>query len=449
MSHFFGCKQTPPTPPTTSDEESDGSTSDDEMKKKKGNRAMGKKKYPKAKKYYSKAIKIDPNNPTYRLNRAIANAALELWKDAEADAASAVELGNPPTTKAHFQLAKACLKQARLDEAKEALKVGLEAYPSEAVLLQLSKEVERACTIREAKRKKEEEAKANAPATSSGPASARALLDQAREAYSAGRLEDALKLLSGARDANKAGSGQEATKAMINIAALQGKTAMRQRRWPEAVEFLQEVVALEEGSRTTSTPEDKEALSNAYNNLGIACKNAGRMKDATNYLNQGYLKATDGDLAVATPQVGQIVQNLAQCLAQQEKFDEAVDMYSRALAIGNRLYGPDHASHSLNHMGIARCLKREGKLPEAIKAYTAAYELWTKRDPEVCIREMPEVPSKERFCQLQEQCRQELAQLVMFAEEIKRRREAGEPISDDAGAAAVGAAVAEAAGSAE
>lgn len=151
MTHIFGCKQTPPTPPTTSDEESDGSTSDDEMKKKKGNRAMGKKKYPKAIKYYTKAVKIDPKNPTYRLNRAIANAALELWKDAEADAAAAVELGNPPSTKSYYQLARARLKLGHGEEARETLRIGLEACPSEAALLQLSKEVERACSLKEAR----------------------------------------------------------------------------------------------------------------------------------------------------------------------------------------------------------------------------------------------------------------------------------------------------------
>ncbi|CAE7918121.1 PP5, partial [Symbiodinium sp. KB8] len=145
MSHIFGCKQTPPTPPTTSDEESSGSTSDAEMKKKKGNRAMGKKKYPKAVKYYTKAIKIDPENATYHLNRAIANAALELWKDAEADAATAVELQeDQPSSKSHFQLARARFRRGRCLEAREALKMGLERFPTEPALIKLGREIDTA-----------------------------------------------------------------------------------------------------------------------------------------------------------------------------------------------------------------------------------------------------------------------------------------------------------------
>merc|ERR1740121_1824367 len=149
------------------------------------------------------------------------------------------------------------------------------------------------------------------------------------------------------------------------------------------------------------------------------------MTDAVNVLNQAYLMATDGDLAAATPQVSQICQNMAQCFVQQKRYDDAKDMYSRALAIGSRLFGPNHASHALNHLGIARCLKKEGKLPEAIKSYTTCYELWTSKEPEECVREMPEVPNKECLAKLQKQCHDELAELVLFLEELKRRQQGG------------------------
>ena len=177
-------------------EESSGSSDDGDMKKKKGNRAMGKKKYPKAVKWYTKAIKIDPENPTYFLNRAIANSALELWKAAEEDAASAVELGDPPSAKSHYQLARARLRRERYGEARSALQAGLSANPSEAALLQLSKELEAACRISEDKSQKAEEAKS---APSQGPSGARALLEQARSAYSAGMVEQAVSLLQSAR----------------------------------------------------------------------------------------------------------------------------------------------------------------------------------------------------------------------------------------------------------
>lgn len=370
--HIHGSKQTPPTPPTTSDEDSSGSTDDAEMKKKKGNRAMGKKKYPKAIKYYSKAVKIDPRNPTYRLNRAIASSALELWKDAEADAALAVKLGDPPSSKSHYQLARARLRRGQCEEAREALAAGLEAHPGEAALLQLSKEVDRVFAAREARRKKEAE------------------IEQVSEA---------------------------ARKEAVRLSCVRGKAAMREKRWPDAAEAFQSAVDMQEAMPPAQ--QDKEAMSNAYNNLGIACKSCGRMAAAVEALNKSYVIATKGDDQVATPQASQILQNLAQCLLQQDKTEEARHMYTRALQIGQRLFGADHAAHALNYMGIARCLKRESKVPEALKSYTTAYELLTSREPEVCLKEMPELPNKERLAQVIEQCRQELAQLVLLLEELK------------------------------
>jgi tetratricopeptide (TPR) repeat protein len=200
MSYLHGTKQTPPTPPTTS-EESSGSSDDADAKKKRGNRAMGKKKYPKAVKYYTKAIKIDGANATYHLNRAIANASLELWKAAEADAAKSIALGDV-TPKSHYQLARARLRRLNYDGAEEALKVGLEAFPDAPALTQLSAEIRKDRTKAEAKKTKEREVEANKRVAEDGPSSVRALLDQARTAYGKGRLDDAIALLDTARDAS-------------------------------------------------------------------------------------------------------------------------------------------------------------------------------------------------------------------------------------------------------
>eukprot|EP00913_Durusdinium_trenchii_P023852 g22400.t1 len=233
MSHIFGCKQTPPTPPTTSDEESSGSTSDAETKKKKGNRAMGKKKYPKAIKYYSKAIKIDPENATYHLNRAIANSALELWKDAELDAAKAVELADQQApAKSHYQLVRARLRRGRCLEAREALKLGLQRFSEDKALQQLGKEVDRAVALLEAKRRKEaEEEEERSAAKSAGPCGAKALTDQARQ-LSERQPEAALPLLE---EALQAARQARQRREEINAQSLMGKVQLKLRRWAEAV----------------------------------------------------------------------------------------------------------------------------------------------------------------------------------------------------------------------
>merc|ERR1719253_250210 len=116
--------------------------------------------------------------------------------------------------------------------------------------------------------------------------------------------------------------------------------------------------------------EEREALSNAYNNLGIAYKNAGRLPDAVTAMNKAYARATNGDDLVATFQASQILQNTGQCLVAQKKPADARKFYERALEIGLRLFHGEHASHALNHLCIARCYRDEGQVKEAIQTYT-------------------------------------------------------------------------------
>lgn len=445
MPHIFGCKQTPKTPPTTSDEESSGSTSDADMKKTKGNRAMGKKKYPKAIKYYSKAIKIDPRNPTYRLNRAIANSALELWKDAEADAAAAVELSDPQAAaKGYYHLAKAKLRRGLCEEAKQSLAEGMKSCPGESALKQLANEIEQAVEQLAARRKREEEQEARRSAPALGPQGAKVLLDQGRSAYEAGRLEEAERLLSEARRASVdlqeacAQGGQsvreDGRRIEISTLSVQGKLFMRLKRWQDAVDTFKSVITLEEAAFSPMCKDEREALSNAYNNLGIALKNAGCMKEAVEALNNSYLRATNGDDQVATLQTAQILQNMGQCHMADRKAAEARAAYERALDISQRLLGPESAGNALGWICLARAFRAEARLKDAIQAYTKALEIWAPLKAEECLAVMPEVPSKDRLEQVQNQCKQELAQLLSFAEQAQAQSRAAS--SEDSEAAA-------------
>lgn len=430
--YIHGSKQTPDTPPTSSDEDSSGSSDDAEAKKKKGNRAIGKKKYPKAIKYYSKAIKIDPKGASYRLNRAIASSALELWKDAEEDAVVAVELGDPPSSKSHFQLVRARLRRGRCGEARQAADAALALFPEEASLKQLSAEINHEVAKRELKEKRKAEAEATKSAEpSGGPSAAQPLLDRARTAYGAGRVEEAVSLLTESRQAAKS-RGAEDKRCEINVLSLLGKCNMQLRRWPDAVESFEALVALEDEVFDLNDRENREATSNAYNNLGLAYKNAGRMREAADALSKAYHRATNGDDQVATAQCAQILQNSGQCLRADKKFDEARIFYERALGIGQRLLGPEHSSNALNHLCIARCRRDTGELREAIQAYTKACEVWMHKDPKECLKEMPEVPNEERLASLQQQCKRELAELIMMVEQARNAPQ--EPSAEPAAA---------------
>ncbi|CAK0816045.1 unnamed protein product [Prorocentrum cordatum] len=414
-----------------------GSTSDAEMKKKKGNRAMGKKKYPKAVKYYTKAIRADPKNSTYHLNRAIAHAALELWKDAEVDAGSAVRLGNPPSTKSHYQLARAKLRRGMLDDASDALEQGLQEKPGEPALLELQKEIGRAIARREQRRLREEQEAASRAPAAQGPGSARALLDQARGRYEAGDLSGALELLQAAREAAEADGAGDTSRELMSVLSLLGKACMKSRDWKGAATAFRGVAELEEKLFSLDKREEREALATAYNNLGICLKNAGQMSEAIDALNNAYMRATNGDDKMATMQAMQVVQNLAQCLRVQRKMREAEQMFARALEIGNRLCGEDHCASALNHLGLARCLREQGKIKEAIMSYTKALEIWVSKDAKTCLQELPEVPSEDRVAQLQEQTRAELGQLLAMVEQAQRGSASGEgPLAQPAVAAA-------------
>jgi tetratricopeptide (TPR) repeat protein len=396
---------------------------------------MGKNKYPKAVKYYTKAIKLDGANATYHLNRAIANASLELWKAAEADSAKAVELGEP-SPKCHYQLARARLRRANIEGAEAALKTGLEAHPDAAALSQLAAEIARERTRLEARRAKEAEAQAKTDPTTDGPSSVYALLEQARAAYSGGRLEDVISLLTSARSAAKVAANAsvpsaEVRKHEVSVLSLLGKTNMQLRKWPESAEAFEALVALEESIYSTDNKEEREALSNASNNLGIAYKNAGRMSDAVAAMNKAYHLATNGDDQIATYQASTILQNIGQCLRAQKKSGEARVFFERALEIGLRLFHGEHASHALNHLCVARCHRDENQLREAIQSYTKALEIWSSKDENELLAEMPEVPNKERLDQLRMQCNSELGQLVQMMEQARQQRSGESPATGE------------------
>lgn len=383
---------------------------------------MGKKKYPKAIKYYTKAIKIDPKNASYTLNRAIANAALELWKDAEADADVAVSLADPAPAKSHYQLARARLRRGRCEEAREAVRRGLATHPGEPALTQLSNEIDRACLEQEARRKREEEARAVRPAQ--GPDDGGNMLRLARSAYAAGNLQEAAQLL---RDGIESSTDAGTRKAQLSLLA---KACMQLKQWSEAVEAFEKLVELEEATLSLDSHSDREKMSVAYNSLGVARRNAGQYEKAAEALNMAYHRATNGDDQVATPLAAQVLQNIGQCFKAQGKNKEALGVYERGLELGQRLYGDSHASQSLNHLCVARCHRDMGQFKEAVEAYAKAHQIWTSKDLETCLQETPDVPNKERLVGLQKQCENELAQLVLVLEEAKRRAESGELEAD-------------------
>lgn len=292
--------------------------------------------------------------------------------------------------------------------------MGLERFPTEPALIKLGREIDTAVKALQQRRAEEEEAERRTVVA--GPSGVKSLTDQARALVTAGNVESALPLLAEARSAARAAGTKREE---INAASLQGKVELRLRRWADAVSTWQAVVSMETEEFSMDVAEERGALSNAQNNLGIALKSAQRLDEAASAFNEAYRLSTNGDDKVATYQAAQILQNASQCLLAQAKAKEARSFSARALEITQRVFGERHASLALANLALARCLRAEGELRQAVAAYARALEIFAQKTNEECLGEIPEVPSHDRLEQLQGQVKAELAELLAIAEQAK------------------------------
>ena len=109
--------------------------------KDKGNALVKEKKYKEALDCYSKAIEIDPNDPILYSNRSAMHLNLSEFDQALADAEKALSIKSD-YAKAYLRKGKALEGLNKVEEALNAYKSGLEKEPTNAQLLQASKELE-------------------------------------------------------------------------------------------------------------------------------------------------------------------------------------------------------------------------------------------------------------------------------------------------------------------
>ncbi|KAG9089929.1 hypothetical protein FRC06_001293 [Ceratobasidium sp. 370] len=86
---------------------------------------------------YSEALRLDPDNPVYRNNRAQAALQANHWNMAFSDAAIVVSK-DPSNTKAWVRLGKGLRALGRLDEAIQAFTAGAIASPSSAAAAEIA-----------------------------------------------------------------------------------------------------------------------------------------------------------------------------------------------------------------------------------------------------------------------------------------------------------------------
>jgi len=91
---------------------------DAQLAKEKGNTAFENKDYHSAQDFYAEAIRIDPSEYRYPLNKSIANLNLERWTEAEQDATTALRLA-PGNLKALFRRSTARRQQRNFAGARQ------------------------------------------------------------------------------------------------------------------------------------------------------------------------------------------------------------------------------------------------------------------------------------------------------------------------------------------
>tara|TARA_B110000858_G_scaffold194428_1_gene248836 strand:- start:1598 stop:4429 length:2832 start_codon:yes stop_codon:yes gene_type:complete len=122
-----------------------------------------------------------------------------------------------------------------------------------------------------------------------------------------------------------------------------GNAFQEQGKLEEAVEAYNKVLAI------------KPDYADAYNNMGTALKDQGKLEEAIEAYNEA--------LAIK-PDYAEAYNNMGITLQEQGKLDEAIEAYNKALAIK-----ADFAE-AYNNMGVT--LQEQGKLDEAIEAYNKA-----------------------------------------------------------------------------
>jgi tetratricopeptide (TPR) repeat protein len=133
---------------------------------------------------------------------------------------------------------------------------------------------------------------------------------------------------------------------LLVVAALAAASAARNRVWRDEVTLWEDVVA--------KYPESHRA----HNNLGLALERQDRRQEAIPH----YRRALELD-----PRAAQVHNNLGHALAEAGRHEEALRHLERAL----RLNPSAAAAH--NNMGVA--LVEEGRIPEALRHYAEALRI--------------------------------------------------------------------------
>ncbi|MEM7159715.1 MAG: serine/threonine-protein kinase [Myxococcota bacterium] len=123
--------------------------------------------------------------------------------------------------------------------------------------------------------------------------------------------------------------------------------------------------------RTEVLGEDHPDIGRSLLNMGISLKGSdAHLREAEAYLRQA-LESLEQNLGSHHPLVGTATINLGNCLARQERFEDAIPFQRRALEIFKQAFGADHAA-------TLRAVFNLGKINFSLRRFDEAAELFAR-----------------------------------------------------------------------
>ena len=139
-----------------------------------------------------------------------------------------------------------------------------------------------------------------------------------------------------------------------------GTAEKKAGRYPAALPFLTEALAI----RETALGPDHPDTATSLNNLAGLYKAQGRLDEAAPLYARA-LAIREKALGPDHPSTAISLNNLASLYQAQGRLDEAAPLYARALAIREKALGPDHPSTATSLNNLAGLYYAQGRLDEA------------------------------------------------------------------------------------
>ena len=187
-------------------------------------------------------------------------------------------------------------------------------------------------------------------------------------AYAQGDLGRAEELFRRSREAYEMIVGPEDPRLATVLFNLAG-VYVEQRKYTQALSLYRQVLAMREKALGSADP----LLAEVWNDLGFLCLHLGRYKEAESWLVKAVdvwekTRGSEAYSAVA-------LENLALLRRIEGRFEAAESLYTRALAVEEKVFGREHPEVATTLMSLAALYRARADAERAVETYRRALAL--------------------------------------------------------------------------